>query len=278
MYDLLRDVSSRPVLFSRYTAADLWTRPHLAQQMLVNHLDPESDRASYRFDAIDQVVSWIDSKIELSGKRVCDLGCGPGLYAQRFAAVGSEVTGVDFSQHSLAHAERELQKNKQLIQYLHADYLKDKLPTGFDVVTLIFTDLCVLSPEQRLTLLRRMRDMLNPDGRIVLDVAGLAALAKKKELTQIEDRLMNGFWANGQYVGIKRVFLYPNEKVSLDRYLIVEPHGSWEVFNWFQHYSPASLVAELQNAGFLINEMVGSLTGESLENESELIGVIASLA
>ncbi len=278
MYDLLKDISTRPTLFSKYTVPDLWTRPHLAKQMLVNHLDPDGERASYRFSAIDQAVRWMDSKLALSGKRICDLGCGPGLYAERFAAIGSQVTGIDFSQHSLSYANRELQKKKLPIQYLHADYLKNSLPTGFDVVTLIFTDLCALSPDQRLNLLRRMRDMLNPGGRIVLDVANEAALTKKRELTQIEDRLMNGFWAAGKYIGIKRIFLYPNENVSLDRYLIVEPHESWEIFNWLQHYSPESLVAELQTAGFSIDEMVGSLDGEPLTNESRLIGVIASKA
>ncbi len=278
MYDLLRDISLRPALYSKNTVSDLWTRPHLAQQMLLNHLDPASDRASYRADAIDQTVAWIDSKLALSGKRVCDLGCGPGLYTQRFAAIGSEVVGVDFSQLSLLHANSVLLKNKADIQYVNADYLTDPLPAGFDVVTLIFTDLCGLAPEQRLSLLRRMRNMLNPDGRIVLDVVSEAAFANKHELTQIEDRLMNGFWSDGDYVGIKRSFLYPNDSVSLDRYLIIQPHESWEIFNWLQHYSPQSLEAELEAAGFLIDEMVGSLTGQSFDGDSDLIGVIARVA
>lgn len=277
MYDLLQGVSHRPALFSQYTVSDLWTRPHLAKQMLANHLDPQNDRASYRVDVIDQVVSWIDLKLKLSEKRVCDLGCGPGLYAERFAAIGAEVTGIDFSHHSVSHAKRELRKNKLSIQYLHSDYLKDNLPTGFDVVTLIFTDLCVFSPAQRQILLDRIRGMLNPGGRVVLDVVGVAAFSSKVEETQIEDRLMNGFWAEGQYVGIKRTFLYPEDWVSLDRYLIVEPSESWEIFNWFQYYTPASLEAELRSAGFYIDEMVGSLKGDPLENDSELIGVIASL-
>lgn len=277
MYDLLQGVSHRPTLFSKHTVSDLWTRPHLAKQMLANHLDPQSDRASYRFDAIEQVVSWIDLKVKLSGKRVCDLGCGPGLYAQRFAALGAEVTGVDFSNHSLSYAKSELQKNKLAIQYLHADYLEDNLPTGFDLVTLIFTDLCVLSPERRVILLDRMRGMLNPGGKVVLDVVGMADFSSKVELTQIEDRLMNGFWADGQYVGIKRTFVYPEDCVSLDQYLIVEPHESWEIFNWTQYYTPASLEAELRSSGFFIGEMVGSLKGSPLEKDSEFIGVIASL-
>ena len=276
MYELLRDVSRRPEPFSRHTAIELWTRPHLAQQMLRSHLSQETDRASYRFDAIDNVVDWIDSQSDLSGKRVCDLGCGPGLYTERFSARGADVTGVDVSAHSLEHAILKAQENERPICYLHADYLKDDLPTGFDLVTLIYTDLCVLSPAQRTKLLGRMREMLNPNGQIVLDVAGIGALADKVEFTRVEDQLMNGFWAKGDYVGIHRSFLCPDECLSLDRYLIVEPDESWQVFNWLQHYTPESLTAGLNSAGFTIDQMVGDLAGEPLKTDGNLIGVIAS--
>jgi 2-polyprenyl-3-methyl-5-hydroxy-6-metoxy-1,4-benzoquinol methylase len=96
MYELLYDLSRRPEPFSRYTAMELWTRPHHARQMLDFHLNQEIDLASHRIEAIDHIVSWIDSQLVLSDKHVCDLGCGPGLYTQRFASCGADVTGVDF--------------------------------------------------------------------------------------------------------------------------------------------------------------------------------------
>ena len=80
MYEFLKDIARRPEPFSRYTAAELWTRPHLARQMLNFHLDQETDLASSRFETIDRAVDWIDARLQLSGKRLCDLGCGPGLF------------------------------------------------------------------------------------------------------------------------------------------------------------------------------------------------------
>ena len=277
MYEFLQDISQRPEPFSRYTAKELWTRPHLARQMLSFHLNQETDLASCRFETIDQIVNWIDSELNLSGKRVCDLGCGPGLYTQRFSARGADVTGVDFSAHSLEYAELKARDNVQPIRYLNADYLSNDLPTGFDLVTLICTDYCVLSPEQRSILLGRMREILNPDGQIVIDVAGIASLARKEELTEIAERLLDGFWAEGDYVGIKRSFVYPDKDLSLDRYLIVEPNASWQIFNWFQHFTPESIEAELQNACIEIDQMVGDLSGVPLKPESDLIGIVASV-
>jgi SAM-dependent methyltransferase len=42
----------------------------------------------------------------LSGKRVLDFGCGPGLFARLFAARGADVLGVDVSAEHLATAAR----------------------------------------------------------------------------------------------------------------------------------------------------------------------------
>ena len=275
MYELLLDISQRPEPFSRYTAMELWTRPHLARQMLHYHLNQETELASRPFATIDEIVSWIDSQLDVSGKRICDLGCGPGLYTRRFASRGVEVTGVDFSGHSLEYATLKAGQDGQSIVYIKADYLEDELPFGFDIVTLIYTDYSVLSPPQRAKLLGRIRDMLNPGGRLIMDVAGMGSLAAKQESTLIEPGLMHGFWAEGDYVGIQRSFVYPDECLSLDRYVIVEPTETWQVFNWFQHFTPERLRAELVAAGFSVEHMSGGLRGEPLETDSELIGVIA---
>ena len=278
MYELLKNIAQRPKPFSQYTVMELWTSPYLAQQMLSYHLNQETDLASRRFESIDQVVSWIDSQLNLTGKHICDLGCGPGLYTQRFSQKGAYVTGVDFSVNSLGYAREEAMKNNHVIDYIHANYLTDDLPSGFDIITLIYTDLSVLSPQQRAILLGRMRKMLNPNGRIVIDVAGMNLINNKEEITIIENRLMYGFWAKGDYVGIQRSFVYREENISLDRYLIVEPNKSWEILNWFQHFTPESIQSELSNAGFTVDHMTGGLAGELLNSESDLIGVIASVA
>jgi SAM-dependent methyltransferase len=273
MYDLLNDFSQRPEPFSRDTVKELWTRPHLARQMLGYHLSQETDLASRRFESIDRVVDWIDAQLDLSGKALCDLGCGPGLYARRFVSKGAKVTGVDISALSLDYAGRKDARST----YIKADYLSDDLPSGFDVITLIYTDYCVISPTQREKLLGRMRELLNPGGHIVLDVAGMRSFARKKEVTIIQNRFMDGFWAAGEYVGIQRTFLYPKEYLSLDRYLIVEPGETWQIYNWFQHFTPERIESELRGKGFEIEQMVGDLCGAPLEPRSDLIGIIARI-
>jgi SAM-dependent methyltransferase len=273
MYDFVHDISLRPEPFSRYTAKQLWTKPHLSKQMLSFHLNQQTDLASRRLSEIDQVVNWIDSQVGLSGNRLCDLGCGPGLYAERFAALGAKVTGVDFSENSIEYA---LKHTTQKIVYHQADYLCDELPNGFDIITLIYTDLCVLSPQQRGLLLGKMKNMLNPGGSIIIDVAGLGLLKHKQETTLIENNLMDGFWSDKAYVGIQKTFIYEKQNLLLDRYVIVEPNETWEIYNWFQHYSAEKIESELTANGFSIQKMSGNLKGAPLVADGDLIGIIAT--
>lgn len=272
VFSLFYDLSQRPEPFSRYTTKELWTRPYLARQMLKYHLSQDTELASRSGEVITQVVSWIDAQLQLKGKRLCDLGCGPGLYSQRFAALGAEVTGVDFSKHSLNYAKAQ---SEHPVCYTKADYLSDKLPAGFDVVTLIYYDLCALSPEQRATLLERAWNMLTPGGQLVLDVIGKGALEGKKNSINIEYQLMGGFWSEGDYVGIHRTHIYSNEHLSLDHYLIVEPAESWQIYNWLQYFTPQSIEGELQKAGFEVETIVGDLAGNPLRPDGESIGIIA---
>jgi SAM-dependent methyltransferase len=277
MYQMLARLAQRPDPYSRTTIKDLWTRPHIARQMLACHLDQNTSLASRPIAVIEDIVDWLDEELKLHGKRVCDLGCGPGLYSSRLAQRGATVAGVDFSPTAITYARSQVSKPDSRLEYLVADYLKDELPCGFDVVTLIYYDYCALSPADRRALLHRIRSILDPGGNLVLDVLADSVFPQLSEQLTIEERLMDGFWSDSDYVGIHRTWLYRDQRVSLDHYAIVEPSTSWEIFNWMQYFSRDRLVEELGEAGFSVCALCGSLTGEHLTNASNEIGVIAAL-
>ena len=275
MYELLKKLAVRPEPHSLMTVRELWTRPHIARQMLAYHLDQDTPLASRPIAIIEKIIDWLDSELGLERKRICDLGCGPGLYSLRMAQRGAHVTGVDFSPVAIAHAESRLPATDSKVDYLVADYLNDELPTGFDVVTLIYYDYCALAPADRRALLGRICSMLNPGGALVMDVVGVSALAGVREQLSLEEQLMGGFWSDSDYVGIHRTWVYPGETLSLDHYLIVEPSGHWEILNWMQFFSPDRVVQELEEAGFAVRTLAGSLAGQALTEGSTEIGVIA---
>ena len=79
--------------------------------------------------------------------RVCDFGCGPGLWTTRFAERGAAVTGVDFSERSIRHAQNVAAEKNLAIRYVVQDYLDFATDDRFDLITMIHGDFSVLGPD-----------------------------------------------------------------------------------------------------------------------------------
>ena len=275
MYHPLADFFARPAPFSRSTIKTLWTDDHISARMLDYHLDPENDVASRRPETIAKIIAWIDDMIGLKGKKVCDLGCGPGLYAQEMAKLGAEVSGLDFSERSLAHARQSTARQGLSITFAAADYLEDELPGGQDIVMLIYGDVCALSPDQRQALYAKIHAMLNPGGHFVFDVFSAPQFADRRETTEFARNFMDGFWSIRDYFGFVKTFLYDDTKLALDRYLIIEEDRTREIYNWLQYFTPEDVAAEMTQAGFKINSIVDAVTGQPWRGNASEFAVVA---
>ena len=275
MYSDLDDLNRKPEPFSRYTTDTLWTDPWIAQKMLEYHLDQGTDLASRRFQTIDGIVEWFDRKISLSGKAVCDLGCGPGLYATRMADRGAKVTGIDFSAVSLAYARADAAAKNLDIEYRQANYLIDDLPGDQDVVTLIYCDVCTLSPQGRQSLMARIKGMLKPGGTFVFDVPTTSQFAERHEVATYGRNPMGDFWSPDDHFGFQTTFLYDEEKLALDRYLIVSPKRRFEIFNWLQYFDPETISAEVAQAGLVVEETLALTTGEPWASDAGELAILA---
>ncbi|MBU1175915.1 MAG: methyltransferase domain-containing protein [Alphaproteobacteria bacterium] len=250
MFSELNAFFERPEPFSAYTIDALWTDPHRAKGMLACHLDPETELASRRPERIAAIVDWLDLRLGFARKAITDLGCGPGLYAEAMARRGGHVTGLDFSAHSLAHARTHAGVEALSIAYRQADYLKDPLPDRQDVVMLIYGDLCPLSPDRRRRLYDKVSNSLMPGGTFVFDVFSTSVFARLGEKQSIEHSAGSGFWATGAHTLISKTFLYPDQRIGLDRYLVVSATGTEEIYNWMQYFDQEAICAELTEAGF----------------------------
>jgi SAM-dependent methyltransferase len=243
--------------------------------MLSFHLDDKTPLASRPLRDIQRIVGALDGKLGLAGKTICDLGCGPGLYASRFAALGAGVLGVDLSATSIEFARSRSMGDGGGAEYVVADYLSDELGGAFDIVTLIYFDYCALSPADRSSLLTKIRGMLKDGGHFVLDVVSEAPFIHLEETLEIENNLMDRFWSPSDYVGIHRRWVYEEDRICLDHYGIFESDHHFEIYNWMQYFSPDRLVRELEGAGFSDISLYGSLRCEPLLPGSEEIGAIA---
>ena len=99
--------------------------------------DPESE-----FRPLHQInplrLEWIHGLVNLTGKRVVDVGCGGGILADAMARKGADVLGIDLATKSLKVAQlHALEAGTSGVQYreISAEALASEQPGQFDVVT-----------------------------------------------------------------------------------------------------------------------------------------------
>ena len=241
--------AQKPELYTPGTAS-MWQDAYISSQLLQTHLSQHTDLASRKETTIVSTVDWITSKVPGESLHILDLGCGPGLYTEKFAEQGHVVTGMDFSAQSIDYAKKSAQKKELNISYLHQDYLQFEEINTYDLIVMIFTDFCVLTPEQRCILLHNIQRALKPGGKFLFDVLNeqypsKASTAKGWELAE------KGFWRKNPYVALQESFYYPEQKVSLNQHLIIDETRELEVYRfWIHTFSSSDLTRLMAAAGF----------------------------
>ena len=274
-FSFLTEVFQRPPVFGEYTVDCLWQDEYISQRMLEMHLDEDAELASRPHAFIDRSAEWMKSRFQIGRNTVVfDYGCGPGLYTSRFARMGASVTGIDFSKRSIDYATEYASKHDLDVSYVLEDYLGWQTTCQADLITLIFCDLCPLSPQRRRVLFDKFRRHLKPGGALLLDVCSLAYFESKKEETVCERNLLGGFFSANDYFGFLNTFKYDSEHVSLDKYTIVERDRVRLFYNWLQHYGVEELTTELRENGLAFQEVYSNVAGDPYEPDSPVFAVV----
>ncbi len=269
----LAQLTARPPLFAQ--GEDLWRDPHISIGMLESHLDPTHDMASRRPETIDATVAWLLRALHLEpGDSLLDLGCGPGLYCQRFAAAGLRVTGVDYSPRSVAHARSAAAAAGLEIEYLCADYLELAWRDRFDAAVLIYYDLGALSDTHRQQLLERVRLALKPGGRFAVDVQAPAARTGAESATW---SLYGepGFWSPRPHLLLTQQLRYAEASAWLDQYVVLDPDGARVFRVWERHYSEEDIRAALEAVGLGVEHVGADLAGGAVRTPVRALGLVA---
>lgn len=253
----------------------IWRDEYVSRQLLAAHLDPNTDAASRRPETVGRSVAWIIDTLQLKpGMAILDLGCGPGLYCQRLARAGMNVTGVDFSETSLAYARKQASEEGLQIDYRLQNYLELADKSRFDAALLIYGDYCVLSPADRRRLLTAVRDSLVKGGRFVLDVT--TKECQKNSGLRAWLAAESGFWSDKPHIVLELGFCYPDEMVSCDQYIVIDQDDIIRVFrNWYQDFTAESIRTELESGGFRVLGLYSDLLGSPYQEDSSWIGIVA---
>jgi SAM-dependent methyltransferase len=272
MFDRL-DALLAPPPMDESSGTSFWVDEHISGELLKVHLDPDDDLASRRPCFMDRSVAWI-ARIAPPDRfpRLLDLGCGPGLYAERFVRAGYEVTGIDFSPRSIAHARESARSQGLAISYACGDYLSATLPDPIDLAVLIYCDFGVLSAADRHAVLRRVHSSLRPGGHLLLDVHSPRHYAEFAEGRTWEVR-DEGFWSPERHLAIEAHLKYP-ELTTLHRAVVLTRAGTRSYNIWTHCFTPESLAAEVEEAGFRVLDVLGDVAGTPYTADSTTLAVL----
>ena len=200
-----------------------WDDPDFSHRMLAEHLSQAHDHASRRAALLDRQVAWLHQTV-LGGRpaRILDLGCGPGLYTQRLAALGHECSGIDFAPAAIAYAQEQARVFSARCSYRLGDLRTVGFGQGFDLVLLLFGELNALSREDARHILRQARRALGETGLLLLEVQAEAAVRAAAEAPPTWRALAHGLFSARPHLRLDESRWDEAERAAVERFTIVD--------------------------------------------------------
>lgn len=270
----LQQMQKKPPLFER-GEPKFWDDPHISKHMLEAHLSVDTDLASRKLETIDKTVDHLfSSGVLRPGMRVLDLGCGPGLYAERLSKGGCIVTGLDLSERSLAYARERAKEQVLSIDYRCMNFLDMNFSDEFNAALQIYGEVNTFSDEARHKLFGLVHKALKKNGKFIFDVTTRVHRMKYgcRDGWYVSD---GGFFSPGRHLVLERGFDYPEQSVWLDQYIVADQQGVKVYRNWFRDFTLDEITEELKKADFTVKNVWNELTGVPYREGGEWIAIAA---
>ena len=206
-------------------------------------------------DAIDQIDKILEL-VNLRGKAVLDLCCGPGRCSIALAKKGFHVTGVDKTEFLLKKAKARARTAKAKIEWIQCDMRDFVRQEAFDLALNMFTSFGFFDDkEDDSIVLGNVFASLRPGGVFLIDAMGKERLASILQPTT-SDQLPNGTTL------VQRHEIFDNWTRIRNEWVLIR-NGRAKVFR-FHHtiYSGQELIDRMQRVGFVDVELYGNLDGD----------------
>lgn len=272
MYEKLIDIIKKEPRLYESTGLPFWDDEHISKYMLKAHTAEHIDSASRNLKNIKDSVNWIAS-LPFPMKKILDLGCGPGIYAELFDDLGIQVTAIDISKRSIVYAKESASKKRKHINYRYQDYLTINYQEEFDMVTLIYCDFGVLPAEDRNVLLRKVHQALKPGGVFIMDVFTANNYMGFKDSLNVKYE-KSGFWLGSPHLCIQRNKRYEKDHF-LEQYIIVTDNSLKSYNIWNHAFSRGELLSEFMAVGFEDIDFYGDVTGTPYNESGATICAVA---
>jgi len=242
-----------------------WHDGDFSARMLREHLDQSHDRASRREAVIAQHVDWIHRRV-LDGcvSRVLDLGCGPGLYTARLAALGHRCVGVDVAPAAIAFAKHVASDAANGAAYVHGDLRHAALGGPWDATLMLYGIANQFAPDALRAILSRVAAASAPGARLVLETLSIAAIERIGREPPTWRRFATSVFGDAPHLVLRESAWRPAERVAVERYDVIGADGGVGAWRHEIHaHSPPQLESLLRDEGFTTLETYPALGAAS---------------
>jgi SAM-dependent methyltransferase len=264
------DLLGKPEPFELGTIT-LWSNEYIARNVLERHLDGSVDSGSRRNESIVKSAAWICSIVGLDSN-ILDIGCGPGLYGNEIVRKGNYYTGIDISPYHISYAQAHNVSN-EYARYQVCDFREYIPDNSYDAVLLLYAIYSFYDVEERLDLLRKIKQALKPSGAVFIEVFTPNHYANRNNSTDWRYVQNGGFWSPKAHIELNSFRWYRNDLILIQACTIDDDIQIWN--SWIQLFDKTRLEEELKAAGFSDLTCFGSCYGESFKSDSEVLCVCA---
>jgi SAM-dependent methyltransferase len=260
-----------------------WNDPAFSRRMLKEHLSQAHDAASRRAEIIDRQVAWIHGSL-LDGRpsRILDLGCGPGLYTSRLAALGHTCVGIDFGPASIEYARQQaeaagLDCRYHLEDVRRADYGQAEPGQGYRLVMFLYGEINVFRRAETEAILKKAHAALESGGTLLLEPHTYEIVRDLGQASPGWYSARSGLFSPRPHLCLQENFWDEAAEVTTERYFVVDA-ATGEVTRHassMQAYSREGYEALLRGCGFEDVRFYPSLTGQAQGAQPGLLALVA---
>lgn len=229
-----------------------WDEPGFSRRMLREHLSQEHDLASRRAEWIDRQVQWIHAELlDRRPSRIVDLGCGPGLYSHRLAALGHSCRGIDFGPASIDYARRHNPEPRRC-EFVLGDLRRVDFGGPCDLAMFLYGELNAFPPGDALAILGKAHASLVCGGRLIAEVETPDSVERTGRGAASEQEYEAGLFSDRPHRCRTENTWLPEQKVAVQTFTITES-GSGDVHVYrstTRAWEDAEFAALITDAGF----------------------------
>lgn len=199
--------------------------------------------------------------------RILDLGCGHGRHANRLAALGHYVTGVDRSAGFLEIARRQARALGVSVEYRLGDMRQLDLDQVFDRALMMFTVFGYFEDRENLLVLRNIARALKPGGQLLFDI-------QNRDVFLVGYRQDSVTEKNGNLMIDRHTYDMLNGRLYNRRIVLRDGVRKDKPF-FIRLYNATEIRDLLHQAGMELEQIYGGWDAQPLSTESRRMIIIA---